>query len=260
MEKSKQIVWNRLGELRRAYRNYQNNPYVPETAHQLRVQTRKLRALLNFVKKELGEETYANLNGLLRETAQKYEPVRELDVLLEVCGEIALEQPEQSLHYRELFRYLDKERRKEMRRTFNVSNVRLIESTFDTVQQYLEHWQPEEGWEKKLGNRLEKRMKKLQKRMDQLDLEDYQSVHKTRIQAKKVRYVADDFGELLTKKAKKIRKEAEAIQDQLGRYTDLHVNIGLLEGYADQVEVENVKELLHLMIEQQKERKQNFEV
>ncbi len=250
MEEVRDILLKRLAKINKAYLNYQNNPYNPKTTHKLRVKIRKLRALLNFIKLIIDEDIYDKLNASLRETAQVFVKVREIDVLIELCGEIALEKPELSEGYKDLFNYLGKERRKEMRRTFNKTNKSLIENTLALCEkEILELEFNQDSWEDFAEKRMKKRIKKLEKRLEETDEKDYDYVHKTRITAKKVRYAAADFGSIMKKTHKKAHKKAEEIQDELGHQTDLHINQNLLTEFEKKTDENSLKQLFHKLKE-----------
>ena len=82
MEEIQKILMERHGKIETAYQDYQNNPFDPEKAHQLRVRVRKIRTLLNILKPLISTENYDPLNQNLRQVAQVYETIRELDVLV----------------------------------------------------------------------------------------------------------------------------------------------------------------------------------
>jgi CHAD domain-containing protein len=241
------VLLNRLDHVFEAYNHFQNNPYDPKTTHQLRVNTRKLRGLLNFLKPVLGEEQYDAMNHPLRQMGRIYAPVRELDVLLEICGKVAISQPNLSEHYKELFEYLHKERQKKMNVTLQRRNTEQVEKTLSTIERILHEVAIEldkkQKWDEFTWKRLKKMNEKMQKERKQLDWADYQEVHKTRIRAKKVRYASRDFGNFTKKNTKKLAKQAEKTQGKLGKLTDLEVNIGLLHDYREKVNDEELKQL-----------------
>lgn len=73
---------------------YANNPYVSEYVYLFRVDMRKIRGLLNFIKPILGEDVYAELNQQLRDLGQRLSPIRDLDTVIEECTRIANEEPD----------------------------------------------------------------------------------------------------------------------------------------------------------------------
>ena len=71
---------------------------------------------------------------------------------------------------------------------------------------------------------MRKAQKRLRKRIEALDEQDAPARHRVRIAAKKARYAAEFFGELLpAKEAKAYVKSLSALQDRLGHLNDLAV-------------------------------------
>lgn len=241
MKAIKNILLKQVEAVSTAYLNYTNNPYEPETAHTLRVSTRELRGLLNFLKDKIGTETYQQMNGLLRDAAQVYGPVRETDVLIAYCSEVALQHPELSDHYRHLFAELRSDRDAEMETTLDKKNTDLVENAIETVRNTLEtlNWQLETdqkiNWNKYLGMRFKQRSQQLKKDYRAVDLDHYETVHEIRKQAKKVRYATKHFGSLTNQNVKKIGQQAEKTQNEFGDYTDAHINKELLRQYSQKV-------------------------
>lgn len=136
---------------------------------------------------------------------------------------------------------------REMRRTFNVTNVELVKDALTTTKETLEELELDKDfdWDKYVAKRLEKKNDKLQKAYEEVDLEDYETVHDIRKDAKKNRYAAKYYKNVTSKKTKPYKKAAEAIQDEFGEVTDAHVNYDLLTDFADQVEDKGVRELFY---------------
>lgn len=249
MKNIKNILLKQVEAISRAYSDYNNNPYEPETAHILRVSTRELRGLLNFLKDKIGTETYQQMNGLLRDAAQIYGPVREIDVLIGYCSEVALQHPELSDHYRHLFAQLRSDRDAEMDRTFDKKNTDLVENAIETVRNTLEtlKWQLDAdqkiNWNKYLAARFRQRSRQLNKDYRAVDLADYETVHEIRKQAKKVRYATKYFGSLTNQNVKKLGQQAEKIQNEFGDYTDAHINKELLRQYSQKVKKPDLQAL-----------------
>src|SRR5699024_12855977 len=91
MEQIQKILVKRMGKLKKAYTDYQNNPFDKETAHRIRTDSRKLRSMLNFLKKLMDDEEYQKLNGELKKLGMIYGPGRGVGILREGCAEIARE-------------------------------------------------------------------------------------------------------------------------------------------------------------------------
>lgn len=249
MKDIKQILMKQADAISHAYTDYNNNPFDPETAHELRISIRVLRGLLNFTKNLLAAEVYQQINGLLRDAALIYGPMREIDVLLELAGEIAHEQPQLSDHYYMMFDYLHKKRKREMLRTFNKTNKQLMEKAIQASYDQLASltWEISDesqfNWDKYIAKRLMKRYLQLQTAHEAIDLTDYATVHETRKLAKKIRYATKYFGKLTSKKVVTIGQKAEQIQNEFGGFTDAHINRLLLQEFADSVTEPDLKEL-----------------
>lgn len=79
---------------------------------------------------------------------------------------------------------------------------------------------------------LRKAEKRLAKRIDGLDIADAQARHRTRIAAKKARYAAEFFQELLPQKhARPYVKHLSKLQDRLGLLNDMAVAENLLDKF-----------------------------
>lgn len=254
MEKIHKTLLKRLDKLEKAYTDYQNNPFDKETAHRIRTDSRKLRSMLNFLKNVMDGEEYQKLNGELKKLAMIYGPVREVDILTEWCAEIARRKPGLSNHYKALFNHLGKERRREMRRTFNRTNVQTAESAMETVETGIKNLtlDEKEDWDVYIKKRLIKKQEKLNDEYENADLDDFEKVHETRKRAKKVRFPAKYLGKLSSVRHKKIAKKAEKIQDEFGMITDARTNRRLLENYAEEAENGELRELFGKMAEEQK--------
>ncbi|HEV7534156.1 MAG TPA: CHAD domain-containing protein [Acidimicrobiia bacterium] len=60
-----------------------------EAAHDARKRTKKLRALLRLVRRELGDEVFRRENAALRDAARRLSPVRDAWVLVEALDDLA---------------------------------------------------------------------------------------------------------------------------------------------------------------------------
>lgn len=246
MGKVRTIFEDKLVRIEKAIIDYNNNPYDPDRAHQIRVPVRELRALINFFKKNIDDNDYDLLNDNLKEIAYLYGPMRELDVLIDYISQIALAQPNLSDAYYEIFRILENDRRKEMRKTITESKKTKIQNNIREIKAKIEILDLEiEGkLDKWVNKRIKKRRKKLSKAYETIQVDDYEASHQTRILAKKVRYAANDLQELTDKDLSKTSHQAKEIQNELGAIVDHHVNLQLLENYHDKLEDEEVIKLI----------------
>lgn len=252
METVQDVLSKRAHRLKQSHVDYLNNPYHPKTAHAMRVNARKLRSLLSFLKPTIEEKKYKKLNEALKDLAQVYGPLRELDVLIDLCNQIALKHPEMSGHYQQMFRYLHQERDEEMERTLVEADNSL--KTIETVEADLNEliFNTDADWNDFITDRLQKEYKKLKKDYQNVDRSDYNAVHDIRKTAKKLRYSARYLGKLASMKHKGIAKDAKRIQETFGKLTDAHVNEEMLADYAEKVDDKHLKKTFLKMSEGQK--------
>lgn len=246
MNKRQAVFEQQINKVSALYLDYQNNPFSNQLVHDLRVSIRELRSLLNFIKKRLDEDHYNKLNQQLGAAARVFGPLRELDVLYEYCENYAVDHPETSEAYYQLFNTFVKDRRIEMNRSFNKGNSATIQQAIEDAKEILELslFEDKKDWKKYTLKRLKKKDKKLRHAFKTVEISDYEAVHEIRKRAKKVRYAATYFDETVSKDLNQYRKHAKAIQSEFGVITDAHVNYELLTEYADKVTDENVRDLL----------------
>lgn len=239
-----------LNKIEQALVDYHNNPYAPDRAHQVRVPVRELRALINFFKPLMAVEDYDALNQKLKEIAHLYGPLRELDVLLDYVSQIALNHPDLSEDYFELFRLLENERRREMRKTLTESKVKKVHANLDNLREFLskDSLIYVEDIDQYIEKKLKKKNKKLHKTYKQLSNVDYEETHQIRIQAKKVRYAASYLQDLVDQDLSDYSQEAKDIQNELGKIVDNHVNQDLLENYSKNIEDKKIGKVIKAVL------------
>lgn len=250
MEDVREILLERLAVIEERYEHYTNNPFEAEHAHQLRVGLRELRGLLNFLKEIIGQEAYDRINDPLRDITHIFEDVRELDVLTDICRDIAREYPQESKDYYLLFHELDIQRRKAMKKTFNKTNSEFIETALSEVKQDLKGLvlNLEEDWGNYVSVNLKEKYKDLKQTYKERDITNYEETHNTRIKAKKVRYAAKYYKDISAESTKKYYKKAKKIQTELGEIVDAHVNIDILNKFIAGTENKKLQKLFkHIM-------------
>lgn len=240
------IVRQQTEAIQQSYQNYQNNPFSVEHVHSLRVNLRKLRALLNVLKPKLDATAYQEWQSKLREAGRVLSPVRDLDVLHAYCSNFALKEPTMSEAYPELFNYLGILRRREQGKTFNKTNQQIFNEMLASLTQLTSDRLTIDvkKWPTFLKKRLTKKTEKLKQRMSQVDQMTYDNLHQTRKQAKKIRYSASLLKNTTDQSLKQARKEAKHSQTELGKATDAHVIHHLLEKLSQEAPDKAVKELL----------------
>ncbi|MEY8371166.1 CHAD domain-containing protein [Aerococcaceae bacterium 50-4] len=246
MNRRRAVFEEQINKVSRLYVDYQNNPFSDELVHDLRVAIRELRGLFNFIKKRMDEDHYDQLNQQLGAAGRVFGPLRELDVLYVYCEGYAIEHPDASNAYYQLFNTFVKDRRIEMNRTFNKGNSTSIQDAIEQAKEVLDLdlFESKKDWKKYTLKRMKKKGKKLQYAYDNVDISDYELVHEIRKSAKKLRYADTYFDETISKNLGKYKKEAKAIQSEFGQITDAYVNYDLLTVYAEKISDKQVHDLL----------------
>lgn len=241
-KKIKDAINLRFNIIESSYQNFKNNPYSTNHVHRLRVELRKLRALLSFLKPVLNIDIYQYVNSELKAIGLELSKKRDLDTLIEVLEETAIKEGELLSNYADLFGYLEKERLKEADRVGSNRIISSFDLSFTEIQQTLDelifHLDTKKyiRLENFVVHRFNKKAKNLKKKYKKTIKTDYDNVHELRKDAKKVRYAAVGFKNVLPNKIrKKIKKEAKYIQEDLGFRTDYFVVIQLLEQYSQNV-------------------------
>ena len=123
------------------------------------------------------------------------------------------------------------------------------ESKFDKIEskivslKFKEKYRDNEDLTQFLNKRLSKRYQKLMDDYETVEKKDYSQIHEIRKDAKKLRFGARYLGRLTELNYKLISKEANKIQDELGKNTDRHVNMQLLNAFAHETDNQDLKKL-----------------
>ncbi len=254
------VLIGRAGKVRQSYKHFFNNPFQEKTVHKLRVDCRKLRGILNILKKAMYKEDYVKLNRELRDIALVISDLREIDVLTALCDKTAKQHPDMSDHFQEMFSYLNDERHKKMEQALDDAEKTDIEKKIEDILmrseglEFKQKYRDEKDLTAFIGARLEKKYKKLTANYDEIRMEDYEHVHEVRKDAKKLRFGAAYLGRLTDLDHKTISKKARNIQDEFGEVTDHHVNAALLENYAEAAENREVEKLFLKIRDMEREK------
>ena len=209
---------------------FRENPDDVEALHKLRVSIRTARSLAAFcspyLKASQSKEIQRDLRAVVLETSD----LRELDVLAAQVHE--LESPSE-----DLLKALDGARSAErdrlvaslsspsLKKALNraVANARSIRWKSSVAQGGLAP--------RRLRERFASMEAELERGLESVDFGDHDATHKLRKRAKRVRYVAERFPDLLGDVAERAAKEAKAVQDRLGALCDARVNRTIARGF-----------------------------
>lgn len=229
--------------------HYHNNPYLLENIHQYRVHLRTLRSLLKFIKPLMDEDSYEELNELLKKQGQSLSSVRDLDVFIEKINQTARIHSDLLDNYADVFQFLQEERLRVIEMQASPEKLAASRQLVAQVKERLDHLSLSLEETSFVEKRLAKDQAKLKKAYGKMADSAYEQIHETRKLAKHVRYNADSYQKLLPKKkAKKIKKWAKKIQEELGAVTDAHVHQELLKKYKDEVEDDALQEAFRRLL------------
>lgn len=252
-EKIMKILKDQLTEIEREAARYHNNPFLPRNVHQYRVAMRRMRSLLKFIKPMIDEESYDELNELLKNQGKSLSPIRDLDVFIEKLDETAREYPDLIDNYADVFHFLHERRLKNVSEQATDANMAASDDMLGQVEEKLGRLSlnlEDESYADFVEERFDKKRSKLKEEYEEAEEADYEHIHETRKLAKQVRYTADGYRKVLPKKkAKKASKLAEDIQEEFGVVTDAHVHAAILEKYRDEAEDEELKEAFETLLD-----------
>ncbi|MHC1719798.1 MAG: CHAD domain-containing protein [Clostridiaceae bacterium] len=220
----KGLLYHGLKEMTTAHKEFMENPDEPESAHKFRVKVRQFRSVLSFLKPEIRTKEYEYFQGKLRELAQKFAYLRELDVMMSGIQE----------QYPALLELLKKQREEEKKKVCS----ELAEGTSARLQFELLTWIKDKpvknsktSW-KPFARFADRRIKEwlsgFEKRLDSIDFSDAKELHLLRIQGKKLRYLIALLEPVLKEKYKTRLPEFKEMQDKLGRVCDNQREIPIL--------------------------------
>lgn len=198
-----------------------------EALHKLRVSIRTLRSLLAFAAPFLRKKPYKSLQRDLRFIVGQTSRLREYDVLLEQAARLALSTEE-------LQGAIVAARASERDRVVAFMCGKEAKRAFDQVREGVRDL-PWKDAVKRYGIapedallRFDELASGVEDGLATVDFSDEQAVHDLRKDAKRVRYVAENFGEVLDVDAAEQAQRMVGVQDRLGAVCDARVNIGIV--------------------------------
>ena len=214
------------------YAAFLADPDDPETNHKLRVSIRTLRSLVDFLspwqKPKQNDRVQKNLKRVVRRTSR----LRELDVLCAMAHEAGASE--------ELVSFCTAKAADE-RAAVHES---LMSSKFaGPLEVALEdastlRWKRSirrKGLKpKEVRARYDELASRLQADLETLDEDDYELMHDMRKRAKQVRYVSEQFEEILGADAAKAARRMKDEQDRLGALCDAKVNREIVAAFIAQ--------------------------
>ena len=255
------IITEQMAGIQHAYAAYQQDPVDPESAHDLRVAIRQLRALLNFNKANGDEGYYREASEDWRDIATTFGFLRELDVLMEECRELWGLYPEMLAEDAQVMTWLKEERQAEQDSiALLITSGALTERILDAeaaTEQLLQSIQLNDRQQRKATiKKLEKMEKRLLRKWEEVDFTNHEETHSLRINAKKLRYAATYLAPIIGEKDKEIIKEMKKMQTSLGTLCDLQINGHLLLEMAEKTDDPELRSNFRKLSEHQFERRE----
>ena len=202
-----------------------------ETMHKFRVSIRTLRSLVAFVKpwqeSAQNEKAQEDLRDIVGITSR----LRELDVLAEQAQAF----PERS---DELVSFCEDRARQERESVMKALGSKRVRKQLDRVCSDLQsiRWKRrynEEGLEADaVRARFDEMAESLRADLESLDFAEVEKTHDVRKRAKRVRYNAEQFKDIIGDDAVGIAKNMTAHQDNLGAICDARVNIDIINSFS----------------------------
>lgn len=209
-----------------------DNPDDIETMHKFRVSIRTLRSLVAFAKPWQDAKQNASMQADLKEVVGLTSRLRELDVFCEQAKSASSNSPA-------LIAFCEEEAARERAQVLEALADSRVTKRLERVLDNSKHVR----WKKQyVKNGLDARIARerfddltgeLEHDLSVLDLSEVEPTHDVRKSAKRVRYVAENFTDIVGEDAPAIAKGMTAHQDNLGAICDARVNIDLINGFAD---------------------------
>lgn len=209
-----------------------DNPEDIETLHKFRVSIRTLRSLIAFVKPWQNAQQNVATQTDLRDIVRYTSKLRELDVFAEQARESA-SSSEELAEFCELEAARERERvisalkskrlTRKLKRSLSLARSITWKKCLD--QSGLS--------ERKIRARFDAMVTELEDEISDLKLSDVERTHDVRKRAKRVRYAAENFKEILGEDAPSVAKGMTSHQDNLGAVCDARVNIALINEFLE---------------------------
>ena len=205
-------------------------PDEPAAVHAFRVQVRKLRSLIAFVKPTMDSADHAPLRNEFRTMHNRLSYLRETDVLLNLWQQ--LRDKHGLMGVSDLTRVFERERTKEARKVQVFAASTFVPDALVSLSEAIGFWADAEDRPDAFNAFASVRFKtwrgNIKTAVKELDIRDYAAIHLLRIRFKKLRYVQDALPPL-SKESPLESENLKDIQDALGRICDIYINISALD-------------------------------
>ncbi|MBR0405944.1 MAG: CHAD domain-containing protein [Eggerthellaceae bacterium] len=209
-----------------------DDPDDIETLHKFRVSIRTLRSLIAFVKPWQDAKQNAAIQSDLREIVGYTSKLRELDVFAQQARE-STSGSEDLAVFCELEASCERERvisaLKSKRLTRKLKRALSLARSLSWKKRFNKRGLSE----RKIRARFDAMISELEDELSDLKLSEVERTHDVRKRAKRVRYAAENFKDILGDDAPGIAKGMTSHQDNLGAVCDARVNISLINEFLE---------------------------
>lgn len=227
-----------------------------EAVHQMRVATRRLRALLRAARPLLVPEWSEQVRSELSWLAGVLGPARDLDVLIEYFQqELATLEPREAPPVRRLIRRLRRDRASVQEELISALRTDRYLAALDLAEAGSRHPQVIPS-DVSLHEIAAAEFRKLRKAVRALpELPSDEELHRVRIKVKRARYAAELAETTVGRPASRFIQRAKELQDILGMHQDAVVAEGRVRSYLDGSQSRTAAFAAGRMVERQRQRK-----
>ena len=202
----------------------------PESVHQARVGTRRLRELLPLLSSVVAPNQTAEL---IRGLGRSLGAVRELDSLIQLTVDLARRYPSSAPVLAACRVNLDERRQRKVRRLVRRLEDADLEALRDVApppQRFLSPRGNGSDWRPQLAHRLEMHADRLERKVDRASGVYFPNrLHRVRISLKKLRYLVEIAEQTHAWQPAHLVRDAKRLQDALGAMHDMHVLLDYID-------------------------------
>ena len=234
------VMIGMIETIRIRYNNFIDIPDEAESVHKLRVSIRQTRSMLSFLRPVLDQKECRMKQTKLKDIANKFSYIRELDVILEEWKNF-IKNNSNYLEYKVLINILKEEHEKEKIQILENFYSNFANEELDNMVSWINQWEEnDDEFVKFILDRFTRWNDALDTALKNLDYDDYEKIHDLRIKFKKVRYVQNNIKFLSSYQVMDL-EELKDMQDDLGVICDTYVNISILDDLNSKYNSKNLK-------------------
>jgi len=220
------------------------NDYDTEFLHDYRVALRKSRSILSETKGVFDKEKTKYFNGLFRYFAKITNRLRDIDVYLVKLEEFKRDLPEDlKKGINQIEEYLLKIRKEEHKKVTDFLKSQEFKKDFLSAVNFFENEYANSSGslaKKKVftvaGRSINNCLDNMLNNFEKSEYLPPETLHKFRINFKKIRYLIEAFGKILYEEKLENRlKKLKEIQEEIGLYHDYHNHIIILKNLLEEI-------------------------